>query len=293
MTNAQRQASVLNSRRVVWMGSHVTTALPGVLQPGVPVLRITSPAGIAGTYPVGLAAFGAAITSTPISGTVVQALDAANASGPSTTDGCTAITNAGAVSGNIAIIDRGTCGSPPKVKNAEDAGAIAVIIADTSRVSARRHGSHGRLQSHDLLGPRDAGRRQRHQGEPRCGVSVNVLAPDLSIVAGADVNGHAQVNAPNPLVSGSSISHWDPVAFPNQLMEPNINGDLTHSVQPPQDLTLPQLRDIGWYPDGDLNMVSDEGDDQCLGSDLSGVVTIGGINNGVPQSLLHQRLQHR
>ena len=34
--------------------------------------------------------------------------------------------------------------------------------------------------------------------------------------------------------------------FRNLLMEPNINGDLTHSVVPPQDLTFTLLQDIGW-----------------------------------------------
>jgi cysteine-rich repeat protein len=52
------------------------------------------------------------------------------------------------------------------------------------------------------------------------------------------------LNAVDPLVLGSSISHWDPIAAPNLLMEPSINADLGHGV----DLTLPQLRDIGWTP---------------------------------------------
>jgi hypothetical protein len=51
---------------------------------------------------------------------------------------------------------------------------------------------------------------------------------------------------PNPYQPGSSVSHWDTSAFPNQLMEPAINSDLTTSVKPPQDLTLPLLQDIGW-----------------------------------------------
>jgi hypothetical protein len=42
------------------------------------------------------------------------------------------------------------------------------------------------------------------------------------------------------------VSHWDTIAFPNLLMEPAINADLTHSVIPPQDLTFGQLQDIGW-----------------------------------------------
>jgi hypothetical protein len=39
-------------------------------------------------------------------------------------------------------------------------------------------------------------------------------------------------------------------------MEPNINSDLTHNV----DLTLPLLRDIGWFPDLDLDGVPDDQD---------------------------------
>jgi hypothetical protein len=49
--------------------------------------------------------------------------------------------------------------------------------------------------------------------------------------------------APNPVEPGSSISHWDTSAHPNLLMEPNLSSDLQHNV----DLTLPLLRDIGWF----------------------------------------------
>ncbi len=52
--------------------------------------------------------------------------------------------------------------------------------------------------------------------------------------------------AHNPVQSGYTISHWDEIALPNQLMEPPINDDLTHSVAPPQDLTLKLLQDLGW-----------------------------------------------
>jgi hypothetical protein len=41
-------------------------------------------------------------------------------------------------------------------------------------------------------------------------------------------------------------------------MEPNINPDLTHDV----DLTLPLLRDIGWFPDLDDDSIPD-GQDNC------------------------------
>ncbi len=50
--------------------------------------------------------------------------------GSSVGDGCTAITNAAAVAGRIALIDRGTCTFVVKAKNAQDAGAVAVVIAN-------------------------------------------------------------------------------------------------------------------------------------------------------------------
>jgi hypothetical protein len=72
------------------------------------------------------------------------------------------------------------------------------------------------------------------------------LAVDLNVRAGADSFGRALVYTPNPFQGGSSVSHWDTSARPNQLMEPAINADLTHSVLPPADLTFRLLQDIGW-----------------------------------------------
>ncbi len=42
------------------------------------------------------------------------------------------------------------------------------------------------------------------------------------------------------------MPHYDVSAFPNLLMEPNINSDLTQIVRPPKDLTFTLLQDIGW-----------------------------------------------
>jgi Zn-dependent metalloprotease len=98
--------------------------------PFPPSLKINSPAAIAGVYGVGRALFGPPLTNTGTTGDIVRAIDAANATGPSTTDGCTAFTNAAAVAGKVALIDRGTCGFKLKVKNAQDAGAIGAIIAN-------------------------------------------------------------------------------------------------------------------------------------------------------------------
>jgi hypothetical protein len=111
------------------------------------------------------------------------------------------------------------------------------------------------------------------------------LGLDLTVRAGTNPAGRALLYAPLPMVPGSSTSHWDTSAFRNQLMEPAINTDLTHSVDVPEDMTLPLLRDIGWYPDADLDLVADDGADSCLGSDLSASVVIGSNNSGVRNTL--------
>ncbi|WP_223549414.1 T9SS-dependent M36 family metallopeptidase [Aestuariivivens sp. NBU2969] len=45
-------------------------------------------------------------------------------------EGCNALTNGAAVSGKIALIRRGSCNFTVKIQNAQDAGAVAVIVAN-------------------------------------------------------------------------------------------------------------------------------------------------------------------
>ncbi|MGH3506999.1 MAG: M4 family metallopeptidase [Nocardioidaceae bacterium] len=98
--------------------------------PALARLIINSPADIAKICQTGTAAFGPAPTTAGVSGDVVQGVDAADAAGPSTTDGCTALTNGADVAGKIALIDRGSCAFTIKVKNAQNAGAIAAVIGN-------------------------------------------------------------------------------------------------------------------------------------------------------------------
>ena len=132
MTDLQRKASAINPRNVVWTGAAVTNAVPAVLQPGTPLLKVNTPASVAGDYQVGTASFGSALAAPGITGDVVIANDAANASGPTTTDACSSITNGPAVSGRIALVNRGTCGFVVKVKNAQK-GAIQSCAAKASK----------------------------------------------------------------------------------------------------------------------------------------------------------------
>jgi hypothetical protein len=266
MTDAQRAASATRFGRIVWDGPEVTAAVPGVLSLGSPEVRVLSPTSIAGSYQFGAASFGTPINNPGITASVVEAVDAANVTGPTTTDGCTAFTNAVAVAGKIALIERGTCGFTVKVKNAQDAGAIgAIIYNNLANAGATAPG----MATDPVIGPtititsvsmtRPDG--LAILGQLGGGVTASI-ATDPTIRAGADAAGRARLYAPFPVALGSSLSHYDTAAFRNLLMEPAINADLTHSLTPPEDLTLPLMRDIGWFPDADVDGVADD-DDNC------------------------------
>jgi len=283
MTQAERQASAVRYGRVVWDGIEVNAGVPNVLSFGSPEVRVISPAAIAGIYQFGTAAFGNPISSPGVSGNVIPALDAADAAGPTTTDGCTAFTNAAAVAGNIALVERGTCGFVVKAKNAQDAGAVAVIIYNNAaNAGAAPPGMAGvdptvTIPSVSLT---------RADG---LSIVANIpvvasLSLNLSIRAGADAAGRARLYMPFPVVGGSSGSHYDSIASRNLLMEPAINPDLTHNVKAPDDLTLELLRDTGWFPDADLDGRADSFDCEP-NSNLAPTVVVGGCNSGVPNTL--------
>ncbi|HEX8427360.1 M36 family metallopeptidase, partial [Hymenobacter sp.] len=90
---------------------------------------ITAPATIAGSLPMRGTAYGRTLTATgPITGNVVLANDG-SANPPRS---CNPLLNAAAINGNIALVYRGgTCSTPAKIRNAQNAGARLVLIADS------------------------------------------------------------------------------------------------------------------------------------------------------------------
>ena len=115
------------------------------------------------------------------------------------------------------------------------------------------------------------------------------IGVDPTVRAGADALGRARVYAPFPVVGGSSISHYDTVASRNLLMEPAINPDLTHNVKAPSDLTYELLRDFGWYSRRRWRSRDDDVDCNST-SDLRATIVIGGIDTGVHEPLVHERM---
>ncbi|HKZ79804.1 MAG TPA: PA domain-containing protein [Pyrinomonadaceae bacterium] len=239
MTNAERQASAINPHNLAWNGSQVTSDVDSVL--GTPAVRVNSPAAIAGFYAAGTASFGPPLSFPGITANLVQALDSSGSS----TDACSALSNPAAVFGRLALVDRGNCNFTVKVINAQAAGALGVVVVDN--VSSSTPPNMGGTDSAITIPAASITMANGNTIKAQLASGVNAtLGIDPTSPSGTDSTGRALLYTPNPVEAGSSVSHWDTSAFPNQLMEPNINDDLTHSVSPPQDLTLSLLRDIGW-----------------------------------------------
>lgn len=84
-------------------------------------LGVLQPASVAGVLSAGIANFGGP----PLPGGTVGSLVAT-----SPADACATLANGAALQGKVALVDRGTCYFVEKVKRAQDAGALAVVVAN-------------------------------------------------------------------------------------------------------------------------------------------------------------------
>lgn len=242
MDAGERQTSAINTGFVTWDSRRVTDAVPHTL--AMPTLTVTAPAAIAGELAVGTADFGAALTIAGIAGPLVGAEDASDSAGPATTDACSTLSNASALAGRVALVDRGTCLFTDKARRVQDAGAVALVVAnnvaDTSALLMA--GNDPSITIPVVSVTQADGATLRANLAAGAAVSLRL---DPSRRSGADGANRMLLYAPNPVEPGSSTAHWDSSAYPHLLMQPNLAGDLSHEV----DLTLPLLQDIGWAPE--------------------------------------------
>jgi hypothetical protein len=230
MTDAERTASSINDPFLVWDGPNVNAGLT-LLNPA-PVLRITAPAAIAGVNEGNAASFGPTIGNT--AGQIVVGDDG---TAPND-DGCTPFTNTAALAGKIALIQRGGCNFTVKVANAQAAGAIGAVIYNNAAAGLPGMGGADPTVTIPSIGVSQAlGQSIIAQTVPVNGA----ITTDPSIRAGTNA-GKLRLHAPNPVVPGSSVSHFTVDASPNLLMEPAINPNLFNQV----DLTRNLFQDLGW-----------------------------------------------
>ncbi len=237
-SNAQRQASAINTFHLFWDGAATRFMAPLTLS-ARQLLRVNAPPDAVRDMMVGTAAFGPPLSNPGVTGDVVLAVDGA----APTSDACTALVNGAQIAGKIALVDRGTCTFVTKVKNCQNAGAIGVIVVNNAAGSypPGMSGTDPTITIPSVMVTKaDGDTLKAHLG---LGLNASLMT-DPSLFAGADAQGRVMMYAPNPVEPGSSVSHWDMTCTPNLLMEPAVNADLTTNV----DLTRYAFEDIGWLP---------------------------------------------
>ena len=248
MSNTERAASARNFRHLVWNGENVTRVAPLVLDKGAPRLRVTPmPLGFGGA--LGEANFGPLLTAGAVMGALRIGVPV---------DGCAVPPN---YNDAIVLFQAGVCPSAQKAALAETGGAAAVLITDPEGLSP---------PSSVVVPPEQEAMFPVHV--PVLGITIDdanlliaagssasvTLDAEAARSVGLDEQGRMYIYASNPIAPGSTVSHWDPIARPNLMLEPTSGYDVSHDIR----LEVALLRDIGWTPFcGNGRLDPDEGCD--------------------------------
>jgi PA domain/FlgD Ig-like domain len=238
MSTTERIASSINTTHLVWDGPAVTANAHTILGHRA---HVVASGALTGDFIAGQGVFAPSLSGGGVTGNVVLVNDGVG----TTSDGCnTPFVNAGAIAGKIALMDRSsTCSFAQRALNAQGAGAIgAIIINNVAGPEPQMTGATPTVTIPTVgVSQTDGNAIRTALGSGTVTVTIGL---DPAHLAGADNAGKVQMFAPNPDQQGSSVSHFDVAAFPNLLMEPSINPDLSQNV----DLTFHAFFDIGWFP---------------------------------------------
>jgi MYXO-CTERM domain-containing protein len=232
MTDAERAASAQNVRHLVWQGDNVTAMAPKVLASGAPRIAI---APTLGGFEGALSEsdFGPYLSAGSIRGPIVLG---------SPVTGCA---SGSGYTGAIVLFQGGACPSVQITSLAESAGALAVLISDPDEVDPPSS-----LEVPPELSAMFA------VGIPTIGVTFDdaslltaggesaTLDADSTRLVGTDAQGRMYLYASDPLVPGSTVSHWDPLARPDLMEEPKASYQVSHDLR----MEAALMRDIGWAP---------------------------------------------
>ena len=235
MSNTERKASLLNARKVVWDGKRLQAVAAWVLAKGLPSVQVAPvPGGYTGF--VGEANFGPLVAD---KGTITG--QAAFATAPSS---C-ALSSA-SYSGKIVVVTSpDTCASLGVASFVEGYGGIAMLFAYDVAGSPPPEAlefSAEQLAKYPVKIPALALTRDDANLIRNAASATITISADTSRQVGADSSGRTLMFASNPVQSGSTGSHWDPLVRPNLLLEP-VEQPITVT-----DLVMERalLWDIGW-----------------------------------------------
>lgn len=239
MTNGQRALSIRTRGAPAWGGSAGRAQAPLWLDQAN-VLQVTGTGTNVVTQFFGVASFGPLATAANFNAPVVVVNDGVG----DTADACEPLAP-GSLTGKIAYINRGTCSFEPKTVNAQNAGAVGVIIGNVAS-SSDPGTAPGMAEDPTVEATIPAvSVNQADADAIKAGSNLSArIGAVAGQYAGADASGRPLLYAPATVASGSSFSHFETVLTPDALMEPSINDSLMGAYT--MDLALAVFADMGW-----------------------------------------------
>lgn len=166
---------------------------------------ITAPASVAGECEWAVPfQHGPVFDKAGVTADVVAGTDAANDEGPTTTDGCTPLTNGAAVSGKWVYLDRGTCVLNDKVQNAVDAGATGIVVGNVTNGAPAAAG--GDFPIYGLMVDAEAAGRIKSVG------AVTMTVKDIDEAA-KDDNARWVLSEKSSAFGGAIRDMWTPTCY--------------------------------------------------------------------------------
>jgi len=252
-------AAITTPGNVVWTGELVN-ATGGLLAENRESLVVTSPAPA--RYEYAAATFGnpdtAAFTGTEL--VLLRDAEATEGQAPGGSLACAGandsttgkpfppLGNAEALAGKVALLDRGGCEFGLKALNAQNAGAVAVVIANNEDDLALSPGPGAvgdQVTVPVLLVASSSGQALRGDAA----VMLAGIQPDPDRFYGLDDDGRVRLYAPSTFQGGSTYSHVDTDMQPNALMEPAETSSLNSHIF--MDVALDMFEDTGWSTNRD------------------------------------------
>jgi MYXO-CTERM domain-containing protein len=254
MTAAQRLASMRNVRHLVWTGTNAIRAAAKVLSKGAPTIAV-QPGVSTFTGNLGETNFGPLLkdVTTTLTGPLVVG---------SPISGCTPV--AAKAGGIFLFLGNSPCSPLNQVDYATRAGAIAVLLSDRNGFSppSSMELPPDQLQILPTTIPAVAISVSDEMALQNSGGTITLmLGADKTRLTGADALGRPYLYASDPIRSGSTVSHWDPLARPDLIQEPESGYNHPHDVT----METALMHDIGW-PSLCGNSTMDTGEDCDNGS---------------------------
>lgn len=241
-TLEERAFSQVNPRKIAWIGPNVLRDAPRVLaQNGGNEVFATAP-GFFDYLVVNSSEFGAKLGPRPVLGRIADAAGEA----------CIAFPAGATLQRKVVLIDRGTCDFTEKVKNAQAAGAAAVLIVNNvaGQNAFTPMGDDPAITIPSGFITKEDGTRLRQALSTAPDRGFASLRFNDKLYAGANFFNAPVLFSPSAYQPGSSVSHFDVSAGTkgdgNLLMEPSYTRTTKRAIEPPDDLTYSLFRDMGW-----------------------------------------------